>query len=213
MILPAVLQMKTSNSIVDAGADPIAESLVQRILKGDEDAFEEFVRQYHRWVASIAAKFFRQPEVVEDVCQEVFAKAYYGLRDMRQEVTLSSWLGRICTNTCYDLLRKNKRSREVKEADFGVELPQLISEFAASPDELPDRIREREETKELAERVLDSLDPGDRIVLTLMFLEELSVAEVAARTGWSATNVKVRAFRAKRRLRKILESANYRVGS
>ena len=166
--------------------------LVERIRGGDQAAFEELVGRAWPRVARIAGRFFRQADVVDDIAQEVFVKAFVGLGSWEARVPLEHWLTRIAVNACYDELRRRRRT--------------TAHEGRAPAAELSDdpRAWEREETRLWAGQVLARLPAAERLVLTLTVLEDLSVAEVAELTGWSRVNVKVRAFRARRRLKRLL---------
>lgn len=183
-------------------ADTAADrELAARILRGEEGAFEELVNRSHRQLARISGRFFRRPEIIEEITQEVFVKAFIGMSGYRAEMPIEHWLSRIAVNVCYDQLRRKKSRPEI-----------AISQIADEPAEFFDRLRlpekgeywERQDVRMYAEQLLAKLSPEERVVLTLMTLEDLSVAEISKLTGWSAANVKIRAFRARRRLRKIL---------
>lgn len=186
----------------DLAAD---RQLAARIVDGDEPAFEFLVERHYRHVSRIAGRFFRRPELAEEVTQDVFVKAFVSMKSYRAEMPLEHWLSRIAVNACYDQLRRAKRRPET-----------LVSQLSDEPAEFYDRLKtagsgddgywKREEARLCAERLLEMLEPAERLVLTLMVLEDLSVAEVAQVTGWSSANVKVRAFRARGRLKKILEA-------
>jgi len=185
-------------------SDTKAESdllLARSILKGDEAAFEGLVERFRIRVSRIIGRFFRRRDEIDDICQEVFIKMYSGLSGYRGEMPLEHWLSRIAVNACYDHLRRRRRRKE-----------ESLSAITENPGEFYDRLEapegtnedywQKEEARLLAERLLQQLAPADRLVITLMFLEELSVAEIAELTGWSKANVKIRAFRARSRLRK-----------
>jgi RNA polymerase sigma-70 factor (ECF subfamily) len=182
-------------SDVGAGGQPLEDDvrLVERIRGGDQGAFEELVRRAWPHVARVAGRFFRQPDVIDEISQEVFVKAFVALGSWEARVPLQHWLARIAVNACYDELRRRQRT-----AAPATRVP--APEPAGDP-----RVWEREETRLWAGEVLARLPAAERLVLTLTVLEDLSVAEVAALTGWSKVNVKVRAFRARRRLRRLLE--------
>jgi RNA polymerase sigma-70 factor, ECF subfamily len=168
--------------------------LVRRIRDGDQAAFEELVGRAWPRVARIAGRFFRQADAIDDIAQEVFVKAYVGLGSWEARVPLEHWLTRIAVNACYDELRRRKRTT-------GHEGRAPAQEPSGDP-----HLWEREETRLWAGQVLAQLPAAERLVLTLTVLEDLSVAEVAEMTGWSKVNVKVRAFRARRRLKKLLDA-------
>ncbi len=167
--------------------------LVRRIRDGDQAAFEELVGRTYPRVARIAGRFFRQADAIDDIAQEVFVKAYVGLGSWEARVPLEHWLTRIAVNACYDELRRRKRTTAPEGRTPAAEL---------SDDP---HVWEREETRLWATQVLAQLPAAERLVLTLTVLEDLSVAEVAELTGWSRVNVKVRAFRARRRLKRLLQ--------
>lgn len=130
-------------------------------------------------------------------------KAFSGMKGYRAEMPLQHWLSRIAMNTCYDHLRRIKREKQI----FQPALPAgvMLENFSALDDAGAWR---KEESRLFAEQILSRLPAADRLVLTLMVLEEMSSAEVAKATGWSIANVKIRAFRARSRIRKLLGQAN-----
>jgi RNA polymerase sigma-70 factor, ECF subfamily len=173
---------------------------------GDEAAFAEIVRRYSPRVFRVASRFFRRREQVEEAAQEVFLKAFTELDSYEGRGSLEGWLTRITTNTCLNLLRSMKRRPELNVADL------TEDENAWLDAQLADAATARHEATErsivaadLAERILETMSPDDRLVLTLIDGEEASVKEAAAATGWSESKVKVQAFRARRRMREALE--------
>lgn len=176
---------------------PSDRDLVARALSGDGGAFEEVVTAHWAQVARIAGRFFRRPEAVEDVCQEVFVKAWGALPKWKGEVPLAHWLSRIAVNACYDELRRKRPEGSLEAMAEGS--PHALDRLLAG--ESPE---DAEAARVTAAQLLARLAPAERLVLTLTVLEELPVKEVARLTGWSQTNVKVRAFRARARLRKSL---------
>ena len=187
---------------VPEAAERTDMQLVAMVLGGDEDAFEEIFERYKRMTASIAARYFRCPQDAEEAVQTAFAKMFAELRSFRggHDTTLAGWLGKITANACLDILRKQKRRPE----GSSVELPEtddadrLWAGLAVRSGEkvLVDR--------DLAGKLLSRLNAEDRVVLRMMYADDLSVAETARMMGWSQTKTKVRAWRAKNALRKIL---------
>ena len=178
----------------EAGGQALEDDLrlVARIRGGDQAAFEEVVRRAHPRVAGIAGHFFRQSDAIDEIVQEVFVKAFVALDSWEARVPLQHWLARITVNACYDELRRRQRTSAVTGRP-------PATEPAGDPG-----VWEREEMRLWAAQVLARLPAAERLVLTLTVLEDLSVADVAELTGWSRVNVKVRAFRARRRLRRLL---------
>jgi len=169
-------------------AAPEEARAVAASLKGDHDAFTELVRQHQRRVFRLAGRFFRRPEDVEDVAQDTFLTAWKSLHTYKAKAPFENWLTRVCLNCCYERLRK----RKVKEQTLGPGL-----EPAA-------RVAAPEAALEV-ERLLQTLQPHDRFILLLLDGEGWSVAEIADRLGWTNVNVKVRAHRARKKLRQLLE--------
>ena len=156
---------------------------------GDADAFERLILLHQHRVFKLAGRFFRRREDVEDAAQETFLRAWTKLGSYRAEAPFEHWLTRVCLNLCYERLRKRR-----PDAETSVE---AIAPPAAPQTDLTASME--------VERLLVQLDPKDRFMLLLLEGEGWSVAEVAERLGWSRTNVKVRAHRARRRLRRLVE--------
>ncbi len=175
--------------------------LAQRIAGGDDAAFELFVKRYFARVARIVGRFFRRSQVIEDVIQEVFVKALLKVKGYRGDVPLEHWIARVAVNACYDELRRDSRRPEFAVSQMVDEPGEFLASLTTPESST---FWAREEARLYAEQLLARLPPAERMVLTLLELEGLSVAEVAEITGWSKTNVKVRAFRARGRIRKSL---------
>ena len=173
---------------------------------GDEPAFAEIVRRFSPRVFHVARRFFRRREQVEEAAQEVFLKAFTQLDTFEGRGSFEGWLTRVATNTCLNLVRGAKRRPELSASDLSED------ESAWLEHSLAGEAAERQQSAErgmvaadLAERVLETMTPDDRLVLMRMDGEEASVKEVAAETGWSESNVKVKAMRARRRMREAVE--------
>jgi RNA polymerase sigma-70 factor, ECF subfamily len=169
------------------GAVDLDAQDVPRARRGDDQAFEHIVRRYQHDVSLRLRKFSRDPLVHEELVQETFVQAFLGLRGYRGDAPLIHWLHRIAVRVGYRFWRE-QRSRPVHATLDAHTLP------APTP-------RERVQL----DHVLERLSPRDRLVLTLMHLEDRSVEETAALTGWSQPMVKVQAYRARRRLRTLME--------
>lgn len=180
--------------------------LVSRARQGDEAAFAEIVGRHSPRVFRIASKFFRQREAVEDAAQEVFLKAYTQLPSYEERGSFEGWLSRIATNTCINILRSAKRRPESTFSDLAKDendwMEQRLTDFA---DPRQRSIESKLLAADLAEKLLEKMSPDDRTVLTFVDGNELSIKEVAGMTGWSESNVKVRAMRARQRMRQALE--------
>ena len=173
---------------------------------GDESAFAEIVRRYSPRVFSVASRFFRQRSSVEEAAQEVFLKAFTQLKSFEGRGSMEGWLTRIATNTCLNMLRSAKRRPEFTVSDLTEDenkwLDQHVSEGAGVRQP---NVEETLIAADLADRVLDVLPPEDQLALLMIDGEDASVKEVAEATGWSESKVKVRAFRARKKLREAME--------
>ena len=155
---------------------------------------------------SVASRFFRQRSSVEEAAQEVFLKAFTQLKSFEGRGSMEGWLTRIATNTCLNMMRSAKRRPELTVSDLTEDettwLEQQLPDVSSGPQ------RSVEETliaADLADRVLDVLPPEDQLALLMIDGEDASVKEVAEATGWSESKVKVRAFRARKKLREAME--------
>jgi len=171
------------------------ESLVAATLDGDDDAFAELVRRHKRRVFATASRFARDSHQLEDLCQEVFLRAFRHLGKFRHDAPFEHWLARLTVSACYDFLRRERRHRGQLSLDE--------MEFDAR-DLSADAVLSAGRARELVQWAMAKLSPDERLILTLLELEERSVREIAALTGWSESKVKVRAFRARQSLKKTL---------
>lgn len=180
--------------------------LAKRSCAQDESAFAEIVRRYSPRVFSFASRFFRQRSLVEEAAQEVFLKAFLQLKNYEGRGSLEGWLTRITTTTCLNLLRNARHKRELIVSDLNEsEVNWLENRAAFAAAEKHSSDEEKAASAELVNRVLDALPPDDRLVLILMECDGASIKEIAEITGWSESKTKVQAFRARRRMREIVE--------
>ena len=182
------------------------DELIRRSLAGDDDAFEALVRRHSPRVFSIVGSFFRRRDMIDDIAQEVFAKAYFSLVTFTLGRSFEAWVAKITVNACYDHLRAQRRrieqqwAHETQKEDewFELQMFEVAQERQASAE------RQRD-AAEIGERLLAKLDPEDRLVVVLIDRDGFSVKEVSEMTGWGQSKVKVRAFRARRVLRAAMK--------
>jgi RNA polymerase sigma-70 factor (ECF subfamily) len=173
------------------------ERLIAAVLGGDQLAFGELSGRHKTRVFGLVSRFARNPADLEDICQKVFIQAFFKLGQFRRDSPFEHWLLRIATFKCYDYLRRKRRDRVDLSVDALLESgyePRAPQPAPASPD------------VERLDAALTQLSAKERLVITLLELEDRSVQEVSDLTGWSVANVKVRAFRARGALRKLLDS-------
>jgi RNA polymerase sigma-70 factor (ECF subfamily) len=184
--------------------EAVDDELVAAVRSGDEAAFELLFERHRRSVTRLAYRFFYRREQVEDIVQESFANAYFALGAYRggQERSFIAWLSRITVRACYDALRRSRRAESVVSG-LNQEEEGLLAEKLRDVGKGSD-IESAAISRDLATKLLQRLEPDDRIVLTLLSIGDFSVAETAELTGWSVSKVKMRAHRARRSLRRVL---------
>jgi RNA polymerase sigma-70 factor (ECF subfamily) len=182
------------------------EELIAEVLAGGTAAFAELAARYRGHVERLCQRFFSDREMVRDLSQESFIRAFAGLSTYRADMPFGGWLRAIVANVCYDELRRRQRRPEELVADFAAAehaWVQLVND--ATPEEIVGAAEQRREAHDLAHRLLDSLRPEDRTVMVLKESEGLSVSEIAEVMGWSEAKVKIRAFRARQVMKKQAE--------
>lgn len=173
--------------------------LVRRAQGEDQEAFEELVRRHQHRVFAVAGGILRRREDVEDIAQQVFVKAYFSLKRFDQRAAFSTWLYKITVNECWDLLRKKKVRPLVYESDLSEEQARQVISAEQKGGGGPD-ISDTLEARERVERLLEGLDERDRFMLILKEVEGFAVEEIAEVLDLNANTVKVRLFRARRRI-------------
>jgi RNA polymerase sigma-70 factor (ECF subfamily) len=194
-VAPAAAKGRVSPA---AGAADDRE-LVRRAQAEDQEAYEELIRRHQHRVFAVASGILRRREDVEDIAQQVFVKAYFSLKRFDQRAAFSTWLYKITVNECWDLLRKKKVRPLVYESDLSEEQARQVESSEAMGGTGPD-ISERLEARQRVERLLEGLDERDRLMLVLKEVEGFSIEEVAEVLDLNANTVKVRLFRARRRI-------------
>jgi RNA polymerase sigma-70 factor (ECF subfamily) len=192
----AALQPTTRESLDD--------ELVASVRTGDEAAFAILFQRHRRSVTRLAYRFFYRREQVEDIVQESFANAYFALGSYRggQEKSFAAWLSRITVRACYDELRRSRRT-ETGMSELTENEERFLSERLRSVGK-GSNIESEAISRDLADKLLQRLEPEDRLVLTLLNVADFSVAETAQLTGWSTSKVKMRAYRARKSLQRVL---------
>ncbi|MCU0771442.1 MAG: sigma-70 family RNA polymerase sigma factor [Verrucomicrobia bacterium] len=175
--------------------------LIAAVLRGDPASFAPLVQKYSPRLFGMARRYARREDEVEDVVQEIWLKAYQRLETFRGDAPFEHWLMRLAVRTCYDFLRGHQRNRESSFTELSETEQDWLERFAAAPEAPPE---DAEAARQLVGRILGELPPEARLIITLLEIEDRSVKEVAEMTGWSPTLVKVRAFRARAKMKGIL---------
>ena len=181
--------------------DQTEAELIAAVLKGDAASFEPLVIKYSPRLFATARRYARRESEVEDIVQEVWLKAFQKLSSFRGEAPFEHWLMRLAVRTCYDFLRGHQRNRETTFSELTEPEGDWLERFVSQPDDASENAAA---ARLLIERVLEQLPPPARLVITLLEIEDRSVKEISKLTGWSVPLVKVRAFRARAEMRKIL---------
>ena len=204
-----------NENLISRADEPIADGavhvvrsdrqLVDLVLAGDGSAFEEIFDRHKRMVAIVAGRYLRRPEQVEEIIQISFAKAFVELANFRglHDLSLASWLSRITVNACVDTLRTQKRKPENLCCDLTDNEAESLVELAA--DSGARCVESDLLARDLAEKLLSRVGEEDRALLEMLYAEEMSVSEIAQLTGWSQSKVKIKAWRARNTLRRIMK--------
>jgi RNA polymerase sigma-70 factor (ECF subfamily) len=176
---------------------------VQQVRRRDEDAARALFRHLYPLVARLVRSHLPRRTSPEDLVQTVFMKVFASLDSFSGAVPLEHWVSRIAINTCLNQLAAEKARPELRWADLSEEQTQALEAVTAGQAEL--NPLQNLASREIVEKLLAQLAPADRLVMTLLHLEGRSVDEVQQITGWNVPVIKVRAFRARRKLRKHFE--------
>jgi RNA polymerase sigma-70 factor (ECF subfamily) len=176
---------------------------LERVRQRDQVAARELVDHLYPLVIRIVRSHLPRRVAEEDLAQDIFLKMFTRLAQYQGNVPFTHWVSRIAVTTCIDQLRAQKRRPEFRWADLSeTEAEVLDNVLSDTSTETPnDAIA----AKELVGRLLDQLGAADRTVIQLLDLEQKSVAEISALTGWGQSMIKVRAFRARRKLQKLFQ--------
>jgi RNA polymerase sigma-70 factor, ECF subfamily len=166
-------------------------ALVDDARGGDDQAFEQLMRRHSEAIRRLIARYFRNRAMVDDLAQETFAKAYFALNSFRSESPFVYWLKRIAVRLCIDEMR-NRKTQGAKQTED-------ISSVADGP--VFANSEKRLEAQLLLEKMLGTLTPLDRMIVVLLYGEGYDAKEIAGLTGLSRANVKVRAFRSRRKMK------------
>jgi RNA polymerase sigma-70 factor, ECF subfamily len=172
--------------------------LIMQIRNSDQAAAKKLVELIYPSIIRIVRNHLPRRESEEDLCQDIFLKLFAKLHQFRADMPFEHWVSRIAVNTCIDHLRRQKIRPELRWSDFTPEQEAMLDNLKESATLPPER--SPEEARELLERLMQALRPEERAVINWLHLEEKSVAEICDLTGWSASKVKVIAFRSRQKL-------------
>jgi RNA polymerase sigma-70 factor (ECF subfamily) len=176
---------------------------LERVRQRDQIAARELVDHLYPLVIRIVRSHLPRRVAEEDLAQEVFLKMFTRLDQYKGAVAFTHWVSRIAVTTCIDQLRAQKRRPEFRWADLSEKETDVLDSVLTSDSEVP--ANDALAAHELVTKLLGQLKPEDRLVVQLLDLEQRSVAEISELTGWNSSLVKVRAFRARGKLKKLFK--------
>jgi RNA polymerase sigma-70 factor (ECF subfamily) len=196
---------KGRDNEIESGLDDLA--WVARVREGDEEAAHVLVdRLYPTIIKSVRYRLPRRTSE-EDLVQAIYVKIFAHLEQFSGTVPLEHWVSRIAVNTCLNHLKHERVRPELRMSDLREEEEAVVRHLLCTTDDIG-----KDQTvaaRELLEKMLARLRPDERLVITLLHLEERTVKEISRLTGWSVTLVKVKAFRSRQKMRKLWRSLAY----
>jgi RNA polymerase sigma factor (sigma-70 family) len=177
---------------------------LRRVREHDDEAARLLVEHLYPQVMRIVATKLPRRESQEDLAQDIFLKMFTKLEQYKGNVPFEHWVSRIAVNHCLNAIRAQHSRPEWRWADLTAEQSETLDAVLTSPSETPHPAQALG-ARELVDKLLASLDPEDQWLIRLLELEDRSIDEVRGLTGWSSTRIRVRAFRARRKLNKIFQ--------
>lgn len=174
------------------------KQLIKQVLKGDSSSFGYFVDTYQDMAMTIAFRLLRNQQDAEDVVQNAFVKAYHNMHTYRSSSKFSTWFYRIVYNTAITAYNKIKNRSEDYDIDRR-EIDPIRSESNAVES------MEQQEQKERVEEALRKLPESEAIVVSFYYLEEYSIKEISEIMSLTKSNVKIKLFRARKKLKELLK--------
>ncbi len=179
-------------------------ALVDRARRGDEEAARDLIRQFYPLVAKIVHGYRPRRAAEEDLAQMIFIKVFQNLHQYSAKAPFAHWVARIASNTCRNQIAAEKSRPELRHADLSEEQVAVLENLASDQEEIP--ATEKFAARDLVEKLLTFLKPAERLVIDMLYLQQKTVAEVRALTGWNTSLIKVRAFRARQKMKKRIET-------
>lgn len=167
-----------------------------------EDVFLDLVRKHQDKVYRLAFYLLKNSEDAKDVTQETFFRAWQHRKKIRQE-TAHSWFLKVAQNLCFNQLKKRKFQVHLSEED-GETFENLLHTHSYKSNPSPDEIAIKQEVKQLVHQAIDELPPNMRSIIVMRELEEMSYKEIAEILNQPVNSVKSTVFRARKKLREIL---------
>jgi RNA polymerase sigma factor (sigma-70 family) len=176
---------------------------LERVRRHDQAAARELVEHLHPLVIRIVRSHLPRRVAEEDLSQEIFLKMFSRLAQYQGAVPFPHWVSRIAVTTCIDHLRAQKRRPEFRWADLSETEADVLDNIITNENDVP--ANDAMAAHELVHKLLNQLKPDDQMVIRMLDLEQKTIAEISDLTGWNQSLIKVRAFRARRKLQKLFQ--------
>jgi len=190
--------------MAEAGFD--MEACLAGLRRKDERAASDFVRELYPLVLKLVRSHLPRRSSEEDLCQIVFIKILSNLDQYSGKVPIEHWVSRIAINTCLNALKAESLRPELRWSDLTPEQAVVLDSLTSSPAELDPASGAA--SRDLVETLLGALKPQDRLLISMLHLEGYSMDDIKQATGWNIATIKVRAFRARQKLKKIFQEFN-----
>jgi len=173
------------------------------VRRRDQAAARALVDHLYPLVIRIVRSHLPRRVAEEDLAQEIFLKMFTRLEQYQGAVPFPHWVSRIAVTTCIDQLRAQKRRPEFRWADLSENEAGVLESVMTNENEI--QANDAMAAHELVHTLLEQLKPDDQLVIRLLDLEQKTIAEIAGLTGWNQSLIKVRAFRARRKLQRLFQ--------
>ncbi len=176
---------------------------LERVRQRDQRAARELVDHLYPLVIRIVRSHLPRRVQEEDLAQDIFLKMFTRIDQYQGAVPFTHWVSRIAVTTCIDQLRAQKRRPEFRWADLSEGEADVLDAVMTNTNDVA--ANDAMAAHELVHELLNQLKPDDQMVIRLLDLEQKTIAEIADLTGWNQSLIKVRAFRARRKLQKLFK--------
>jgi RNA polymerase sigma-70 factor (ECF subfamily) len=190
--------------MADAGFD--MEACLEGLRRHEERAASDFVRELYPLVLKIVRSHLPRRSSEEDLCQVVFIKVLSNIGQYSGKVPVEHWVSRIAINACLNALKAESVRPELRWSDLSTDQAALLEALASDTDALDPS--DDAASRDIIETLLGTLKPADRLLITMLHLEGYSMDDVKQATGWNIATIKVRAFRARQKLRQSFQELN-----
>lgn len=187
--------------MADTGFD--MEACLEGLRRKDERAATDFVRELYPLVLKLVRSHLPRRASEEDLCQMVFIKVLSNIGQYSGKAPIEHWVSRITINTCLNALKAESVRPELRWSDLSTDQAAVLEAVTSNPGELDPS--DGAASRDIVEAMLGRLKPPERLVITMLHLEGYSMDDIKEVTGWNIATIKVRAFRARQKLKRIFE--------